>query len=606
MTKTTQIHSFHIPVMGLAYTIDTPLKVAKYGISSAISITEDTLIEKMREHYYKVAGQTYHAIKAKESDCRARRITDYLNLVQKLVGQQFENLKQSAFEKGSEIVRYFELLPEESQLKALYNKMMSVDDARQKQSLQELLREKIAPGSIDVNIMTKIDGNKYDEDNNEIAFGSEALAALRGYANSELTNSSVIFSAGMNPRLYSYITEFDDFFKFENGSFKKKITLKVSDYRSALIQGKFLAKRGIWVSEFRIESGLNCGGHAFATDGVLIGPILEEFKTKRDQLVNELFDIYSQSIDETKQLAIQDPPNLRITFQGGIGCHEEDQFLREYYNLDGTGWGSPFLLVPEATTVDEKTLEKLCHAGEDDIILSNNSPLGVKFHYLKGHTGEKEKLERFEKNRPGSPCTEKKLAFNTEFSEKPLCVASRSYLKSKFDQLFSTNLMKDELKQQSEELVNKECLCIGLSNSALIKHEAGRIPGNSLAVTICPGPNLAYFRKIFTLKEMIDHIYGKINAVIDENRPQVFIKEMKLYINYLQEQLQDKLDHYDAKRIKYVQKYCQNMSEGINYYKSILNNIVSSSDAKKNQILEELKHAETQIQAFMNYFSVQA
>jgi len=25
-------HSFHIPVMGLAYTVDTPAKVAKYGI----------------------------------------------------------------------------------------------------------------------------------------------------------------------------------------------------------------------------------------------------------------------------------------------------------------------------------------------------------------------------------------------------------------------------------------------------------------------------------------------------------------------------------------------------------------------------------------------
>lgn len=50
----------------------------------------------------------------------------------------------------------------------------------------------------------------------------------------------------------------------------KKVVIKVSDYRSALIQGKYLAKKGIWVSEFRIESGLNCGGHAFATDGYLL------------------------------------------------------------------------------------------------------------------------------------------------------------------------------------------------------------------------------------------------------------------------------------------------------------------------------------------------
>ena len=94
-------------------------------------------------------------------------------------------------------------------------------------------------------------------------------------------NSSVVLSAGMNTKLYSYFESFSDFFPDENGKLKKKIILKVSDFRSALIQGKFLAKKGLWVSEYRIESGLNCGGHAFATDGYLIGPILEEFKTSR-------------------------------------------------------------------------------------------------------------------------------------------------------------------------------------------------------------------------------------------------------------------------------------------------------------------------------------
>jgi hypothetical protein len=45
MTKNDSIHSFH-PVMGLAYTIDSPIRVAQYGISSVISIADDELIEK--------------------------------------------------------------------------------------------------------------------------------------------------------------------------------------------------------------------------------------------------------------------------------------------------------------------------------------------------------------------------------------------------------------------------------------------------------------------------------------------------------------------------------------------------------------------------------
>ena len=40
------VHTFHIPVMGLGYTIDTPLKVAHMGISSVVSIIEDELVER--------------------------------------------------------------------------------------------------------------------------------------------------------------------------------------------------------------------------------------------------------------------------------------------------------------------------------------------------------------------------------------------------------------------------------------------------------------------------------------------------------------------------------------------------------------------------------
>ena len=42
-------HSFHIPVLGVGYSVDTPLKVARYGISSVMSIVDDALLEKYLE-----------------------------------------------------------------------------------------------------------------------------------------------------------------------------------------------------------------------------------------------------------------------------------------------------------------------------------------------------------------------------------------------------------------------------------------------------------------------------------------------------------------------------------------------------------------------------
>lgn len=123
MHSNIHLHTFHIPVMGLAYTIDTPLKVARFGISSVISIIEDNLIEKMRSYYYQKIGERYNPISRKEPDYRARRITDYLNLVNRLVKQQVKEIQSLAFDTGSEIDQYFEMLPDNSKLKLAYNQL---------------------------------------------------------------------------------------------------------------------------------------------------------------------------------------------------------------------------------------------------------------------------------------------------------------------------------------------------------------------------------------------------------------------------------------------------------------------------------------------------
>src|SRR5262245_32145174 len=122
------LHSFHIPVMGLAFTIDSPVKVARFGISSVVSIIEDRLIETMRKYYYENLQLAYHPITTKDPDYRAKRITDYLNLLNKIVQDQMEKLKSSAFTKGSELVKYFEMLPCESKLRQLYARMTQTDN----------------------------------------------------------------------------------------------------------------------------------------------------------------------------------------------------------------------------------------------------------------------------------------------------------------------------------------------------------------------------------------------------------------------------------------------------------------------------------------------
>ncbi|SEN55075.1 hypothetical protein SAMN04488505_11156 [Chitinophaga rupis] len=563
------MHTFHIPVMGLAYTIDSPVKVARFGITSVLSIIEDRLIEMMRSHYYPSIGEVYEPISIKEPDYRARRITDYLNLMNRIVKEQMLQLKGMAFEAGSDIVKYFEMLPESSRLKQLYLQMVNTECVAEKARLESLLRAQMQPGSIEVNIMTKTDRNNYDHDGRIIEDGSDAVAALRGYVNSDLSNSSIVFSAGMNPRLYNYLEKCPQFNADEDGNFRKKITVKVSDFRSALIQGKYLAKKGIWVSEFRIESGLNCGGHAFPSEGYLMGPILDEFKARKIELVNALFELYNQALKSKGLRIFKYPPKLAISAQGGIGTAAEDALLHNYYNLDSTGWGTPFLLVPEATTVDAATLQQLCKAEQKDLELSRHSPMGVRFYYLKGSTGQEERLQRIREGKPGSPCTEKHLSFNTEFTEQPICTASRQYQKMKIAQLQTLALPEHDYQDQLQQVLDKECLCVGLSNAAAIKYNRvflKKLP----AVNICPGPNIIHFNREVSLQTMTDHIYGRTNLLEGRERPHMFLTELGLYLDYLEEQLvEDKKADQLMQKKKYYNGFFGQLADGIAYYRGL-------------------------------------
>ena len=138
-------HTFHIPVMGTGFTIDTPVRVAKYGISSVISIGDDILIENMRRHYCKLYNRPYTHIDIDEQDARARRITAYLNLVNELVTEQSNILREQPFDSGSDIVRYFELLPD-CPLKHDYLNMVAAEKPEDRKAMQNALRQNAVPG----------------------------------------------------------------------------------------------------------------------------------------------------------------------------------------------------------------------------------------------------------------------------------------------------------------------------------------------------------------------------------------------------------------------------------------------------------------------------
>ncbi len=577
----TNVHSFHIPVMGIGFTIDTPLKVSRYGIDSVISLVDDILIEKLRKMYCAKFELPYSEITENTDDYRAKRITAYLDLIYKESLRKFEELKNVTVDSASELKNYFSLLPDTSVLKKEFRKLTR--DSLSLEEIKSWAQDNLTMGSIDVNIMTKVDKENYRKKEKLPTEYNDAHAALRGYANSIL-NSSLVLSAGMNPRLYTYLEEFDDFYPDENGTIKKKIVLKVSDYRSALIQGKFLAKKGLWVSEYRIESGLNCGGHAFATDGFLMGPILNQFKDEKENLMQSVFEILAKTLDQKNRVIPNSILPLKITAQGGVGTAEEHNFLLNHYKVDSVGWGTPFLLVPEATTVDRSTIEKLVKAKEDDLYLSNISPLGIPFHSLKGNTKDLEKAKLIEKGRPGSSCPKKFVAMNKDFLDTGICTASRQYQHLKIKELDRQGLTAEHYERQYNQITEKSCTCVGLGTSALLTYGLDtKTEGEG--VSVCPGPNMAYFTKTMELNEMIDHIYGRSNVISRNDRPHMFIKELHIYLDYLQARISECQFEITDKQKKYLLTFAANLNDGIAYYQQLFNNLKEEFPDAKGQIL---------------------
>lgn len=155
------------------------------------------------------------------------------------------------------------------------------------------------------------------------------------------------------------------------------------------------------------------------------------------------------------------------------------------------------------------------------------------------------------------------------------------------------------MKQPEKKIVAKECLCVGLANST--RHIHG-IDNNikSTGTSVCPGPNLAYFSEILSLKEMVDHIYGRINIIKHNNRPNLFMKELSLYIDYLKNRIDEIETPFTDKQIAYFNKFIGNMNEGINYYKKFFEEVKYKFVDVREDFLTELENIESELNNIFN------
>jgi hypothetical protein len=209
---------------------------------------------------------------------------------------------------------------------------------------------------------------------------------------------------------------------------------------------------------------------------------------------------------------------------------------------------------------------------------------------VRGTTNEQLKEKRIAENKSGSSCPKKFLALSKEYDEKGICSASKKFQDIKLKELEDKkdNFSQEVLEKKKNKITEKACLCVGLGNASFLENDI-RIKGQAQGVAICPGPNMAYFSKVVSLSKMIQHIYGKISVMEMPNRPNMFVKELKIYLDYFKNEIEEFMDEPSTKQKKKLEKFKLNLLDGISYYQELFTNKTNLFQQSKNQLLGELE-----------------
>jgi hypothetical protein len=135
-----------------------------------------------------------------------------------------------------------------------------------------------------------------------------------------------------------------------------------------------------------------------------------------------------------------------------------------------------------------------------------------------------------------------------------------------------------------------------LSNASYLENNI-QIKGQEQGVVICPGPNMAYFDKEISLSEMVQHIYGNTNVLSSTERPNMFVKELKMYVAYLTNEINDVSQDVSLTQTKKWNAFKSNLSDGIDYYKMLFAETYKDSETNLLSIQKQLQKIKTELAA---------
>tara|TARA_B000000475_G_C15586896_1_gene278907 strand:- start:41 stop:493 length:453 start_codon:yes stop_codon:yes gene_type:complete len=135
---------------------------------------------------------------------------------------------------------------------------------------------------------------------------------------------------------------------------------------------------------------------------------------------------------------------------------------------------------------------------------------------------------------------------------------------------------------------------MGLAATAVINY--GVDTRESKGVSICPGPNMAYFSKELSLLDMVNHIYNDVKEVVRSDRPNMFMNELDMYLKYFAKIISEHQNNWQRASEKKLNSFADNMNEGIHYYKDMFNSIGDTFLDTKESVRHSLQDATEKMQ----------
>jgi len=88
---------------------------------------------------------------------------------------------------------------------------------------------------------------------------------------------------------------------------------------------------------------------------------------------------------------------------------------------------------------------------------------------------------------------------------------------------------------------------------------------------------------------MVGHIYGRLNLLTNPERPNMFLKELNMYVGYFKKEVMKVAPQPTEKQIAYLCEFRQNMLDGIAYYRTLFPKMVEETKEYREIALEELQ-----------------